>query len=280
MTVARALTVEALERAHPEWSTWLRLTTIARRAAGDPAWAAAVPSEPPGDGVARPLIAGAVFAVEARAVVRLVGALIEARALTPETAVRVLDAAVAHDTARFEAVAEETSMSAERLRGVAPLVALPLLQACGRAWSARIPSAWRRGACPVCGAWAMLAEARGVERTLRLRCARCGGDWATAPLHCPFCGEQDHEKLRALVGEAKRDLRGVEACATCKGYVKTVTTLAACAPLDVGLLDLATVDLDVAALEHGYTRPAELDAPLDTRVTTPPARGLRALFGA
>ena len=281
MTAPPSLTVESLERLHPEWSTWLRLVSIARRAAEDPVWQAAVPSVPPGEGTTCALVTGAEFAVDARAVTRLVGALLEAvagAALPAEPAVRTLEAAIAQDDDSLRATARTAGVDAALLGAAAPLVALPLLQACRRAWTSRIAPTWRTGACPVCGAWAAIAEARGVERVLRLRCSRCGADWATEPVRCPFCGEQDHEKLRALVGDGQGDLRRVEVCDTCRGYMKTVTTLTACAPLDVALLDVSTVDLDVAAVEHGYARPARpLDAPRP-RVVIQPARTLRGLF--
>jgi FdhE protein len=94
-------------------------------------------------------------------------------------------------------------------------------------------------------------------------------------VRCPYCGERDHTKLRALVGEARNDLRRAEVCTSCLAYMKTVTTLTACPPLDVGLLDLDTVDLDVAALEHGYARPARPAAALATSVV---ARRARSVF--
>jgi FdhE protein len=58
----------------------------------------------------------------------------------------------------------------------------------------------------------------------------------------------------------------VEACRECSAYVKTVTTLSAADPATLRLLDLATVDLDLAALERGFTRPAGLGQPLGVTV--------------
>jgi FdhE protein len=116
-------------------------------------------------------------------------------------------------------------------------------------------------------------EARGVERAYRLRCGRCGADWAAEPVRCAHCGERDHEKLRSLVSEVKDVLGRIEACATCLAYVKTITTLTACAPADVGVLDVATVDLDVAALEQGYGRTVQPARALGTRVVARRVRG-------
>src|SRR5438552_1345771 len=62
-----------------------------------------------------------------------------------------------------------------------------LLRACGRQLQTHIPSGWSRGYCPVCGAWPVLAELRGLERTRCLRCGRCGVDWQRPWLACVYC---------------------------------------------------------------------------------------------
>jgi FdhE protein len=132
---------------------------------------------------------------------------------------------------------------------------MPFLQACRVAWAARIPDAYEDAACPVCGASAALVEARGLERRLRHRCGRCGADWAAEPLRCPFCGTRDHGKLTGLVSERAGERGRVESCGLCRGYLKTITTLTAAPPAEVALLDLETVHLDVAAVEHDFQRP-------------------------
>ena len=58
----------------------------------------------------------------------------------------------------------------------------------------------------------------------------------------------------------------VETCLACRGYLKTVTTLGPTPADELGLLDLATVDLDVAAIGSGYSRPVGPGAPLGARV--------------
>jgi hypothetical protein len=49
--------------------------------------------------------------------------------------------------------------------------------------------------------------------------------------------------------------------------VKTVTTLAATPASDVAIQDLATVDLDLAALAHGYQAAQGLGSAVNVRVT-------------
>jgi FdhE protein len=64
----------------------------------------------------------------------------------------------------------------------------------------------------------------------------------------------DHDELVSLVPEKAGANSVIEACRHCLGYVKTFTTLQGSPPAKVFLGDLASVDLDIAALEQGYKR--------------------------
>jgi FdhE protein len=124
------------------------------------------------------------------------------------------------------------------------------------------------GYCPLCGAWPAFAEVRGIERLRYLRCGRCGGQWEAHPLRCLFCNMDDHEQLLSLVPQNDASsTRLIEACKHCSGYLKSFTTLQGSDPLAVALDDLASVDLDTAAVEQGYRRPDGPGYPLDTTVS-------------
>jgi FdhE protein len=96
---------------------------------------------------------------------------------------------------------------------------------------------------------------RGIERNRYFRCGRCGGEWHARALYCPYCAMSDHDELVALVPEKGGSNAVIDACQRCLGYVKTFTRLQGCSPGAVMLEDLASVDLDVAAIEHGFARP-------------------------
>jgi hypothetical protein len=269
----------ALAARHPECATWLALYDEARAAVDDPAWAACVPA--PSD--APPFIDGVTFSVPPRVVTRLMRALLR-RAGTPmpsdDDARALFGAALAEDTAAVAAVAERAGIASAVAATAASLATMPLLQACRSAWAARISEASVDAACPVCGAWAAVVEARGLERRLRHRCGRWGADWTAQPVRCAFCDTRDHARLMTLVSERAGERGRVEACTLCRGYLKAVTMLTASPPEDILLLDLETVHLDVAAIEHGFERPA----PKPRRVTLEAApqrtRGrLAALLG-
>ena len=91
----------------------------------------------------------------------------------------------------------------------------------------------------------------------------------------------DHDELVALVPEktgstAVGSNAVIEACQRCLGYVKTFPRLKGCSPIAVMLEDLASVDLDVAAIEHGFARPLGPGFALGVTVTDKGAR--RGLF--
>ena len=265
--------VASVVASHPEWEPWLALFRAARSAIEDPVWKAAVPSRPAPLDADLPLIARAHLEIDAR---RAAASLAELwrqaglPSLTDSATPPMLEAAIGEDASRLATLAE--GADAAVFATAASLAVMPLLHACRGAWQPDVPEHWMRGSCPICGAWPTLAEARGLERALRLRCGRCGADWATTVVRCPFCGIADHERLGTLVADTG-DSRKVETCSVCRGYIKTVATLTACPPSDVPIVDLATVDLDVAALEHGYARPTAPAHSLDVRVLPRAGRG-------
>jgi FdhE protein len=114
---------------------------------------------------------------------------------------------------------------------------------------------WQRGYCPICGSWALLGEHRGLEQTRFLRCGMCAAGWPVDRLLCPFCGSRNHEDLGYLHVEGEEQKR-VVTCEQCRGYVKVLASLAAIPPLDLMVHDLATIHLDIVAIERGYAAPA------------------------
>ena len=136
------------------------------------------------------------------------------------------------------------------------LTLLPRLMAVGRACAAAVSeSEWASGVCPVCAAWPALAESRGLDRMRVLRCGRCGSGWQLPWQLCPFCANGDHAGISYLYSEQLGEARRVFACERCRGYLKTIATLGAIDPLDVPVEDLASLELDLAALEAGFQRP-------------------------
>lgn len=126
-------------------------------------------------------------------------------------------------------------------------------------WAAHDPSpkaARPPGRCPYCGdapGVAILREDREAEALRRsLLCSRCATEWEQGRVGCPACGEDDPAKLPRLSAAELPGIR-VEACETCKGYLKAVD-LSKDAEAEPATDELASPALDVVALERGYAK--------------------------
>jgi FdhE protein len=243
-----------LGREYPEWLPWLTVIEQVLREATDIKWEAFVPEPPESQVTKAPLLAGATLELEPAAVAAWSQRLLRAAYQSGAPKMATLDLGV----------------EADALQAVAALVPVPFLQACNRRWQRSISESWTEGYCPVCGAWPAFAEVRGIERGRYLRCGRCGGNWQAQCLNCSYCGMTDHKELVSLVPEKSASNAVIEACKRCLGYVKIFTTLQGSAPVQVMVDDLASVDLDIAALELGYRRPAGAGYALDVNVVNRP----------
>jgi FdhE protein len=113
---------------------------------------------------------------------------------------------------------------------------------------------WQRGYCWVCGAWPSLGELRGVELAQYLRCAACGSHWRWQRLECPYCANDDFRSLQTLTVEGEPRFR-ISVCDRCKGYLKVGNAFDPPPAEFLALDDVASLHLDVVAIERGYQRP-------------------------
>jgi FdhE protein len=115
---------------------------------------------------------------------------------------------------------------------------------------------WNHGYCPACGSWPAMAEVVGGHRTLC--CSFCAAAWELTTYACVYCAEDGEPFVTAAPDEERKDRR-VEVCSSCSGYLKTVdvSEMSPFPLLSIG--DLETMDLDMAAMDHGYAKPAMKD---------------------
>jgi FdhE protein len=270
----------ALERQRPEWRAWLRLLAEVRAELDDPAWAESLGGA---DGIVatgsasaeRPLLDGRTLLVDPARLQRLLHRLARAAAdgNSPDAAALRDYRPSATEAMRLVEESGGQHSSATGLAIIAELAVLPLFRACERLLQNSMPTWWPHGHCPICGGWPILAELRGLDRTRRLRCGRCAGDWEVPWMCCTYCGEKDHGQLGALVpGTRGEELLRVETCARCRQYLKSIATLQATPSFELLLRDLETVELDLVALDRGYSRPPGRGIPLTLRVTARPSR--------
>jgi formate dehydrogenase accessory protein FdhE len=108
--------------------------------------------------------------------------------------------------------------------------------------------------CPMCGGRALFGvlriEGDGGKRCLV--CSFCGYEWEFRRILCPTCGEEEEKKLPVYVAEQFPHIR-VEACETCKFFVRTIDLTKDGHAVPV-VDDLAAIPLTLWAHEHGYGR--------------------------
>ena len=282
MTAQTVQRLREIARADPAVAPLARLQAEALEAA-DATWESGVPAfDRSRLDDALPLLHGQTLTVDVDRVRSLLNRLASIAAAVSETAgsdlrrrlgnsaldpLALLEASIAQDATRLDALAAEAAVDAGLLATLGGLAALPLLQACGRKAAPLLErQRWDAGYCPVCGAWPALAELRGLEKRRWLRCARCGSGWEVAQDGCVFCGESDWRRLAYLAAEGDTESRRATTCESCRGYLKTLASLIPIAPADVAVTDLLTLELDMAALERDFARPELPPLPLEVHV--------------
>lgn len=108
--------------------------------------------------------------------------------------------------------------------------------------------------CPVCGGKPQVSvlrpEGEGGKRSLV--CSRCATEWDFRRILCPNCAEEDNAKLPRFSADEFPHVR-VEACDTCKRYLKSVDLTIN--GLAVPVVDeIAAASLDLWAAEQGYEK--------------------------
>jgi FdhE protein len=176
----------------------------------------------------------------------------------------LLTASLTRNQAAMRTGAAHRGLSPDLVWLVAELAVGPFVNALqrlllGNVGSAELRSAldaWNHGYCPACGSWPAVAEVPGGHRTLR--CSFCSSAWELPSYACIYCRESGEPFVTAAPNEDRKDRR-VEVCSGCGGYLKTVDVPELSPFPLLSISDIETTDLDIAAMEHGYARPALKD---------------------
>jgi FdhE protein len=180
-----------------------------------------------------------------------IAAAIRGRALS---VVELVGAVLDGKAADIRAVAAELGLDGDMLCTLLRFSLFPSLAQLAADVAPLRTATWQQGYCPTCGSWPLLGEHHGLDQTRFLRCGLCATAWAMDRLLCPFCGSRDHQDLGYLHVEGQDQKRAVT-CESCRGYVKVLASLTPIPPLELVVQDLATLHLDMVALERGYAAP-------------------------
>jgi len=134
---------------------------------------------------------------------------------------------------------------------VLTLAIRPFLSRCAEAVQQRPELAiWQHPYCPLCGGEPELAVITpAAER--HLICGRCGLHWKFEPLTCPFCRNNDRSRITSFATPDGR--YRVYACDVCTRYLKAYDGRRAGRAVMPVVDGVATLPLDAAAIQRGYT---------------------------
>jgi len=134
---------------------------------------------------------------------------------------------------------------------VLTLALRPFLARCADVVQPRVDlSPWTRGYCPLCGDepdFAVITPA--AERWLI--CRRCTLRWRFDSLGCPYCDNRDRTRITSFAtpdGQYR-----VYGCDACQRYLKAYDGRNAPRPVMPTVDGVATLPLDAAAQQRGYT---------------------------
>jgi transcription elongation factor Elf1 len=134
---------------------------------------------------------------------------------------------------------------------VLALALRPFLARCAEVLQPRAElAAWTHPHCPMCGGEPDLAVIQpSAER--HLICGRCSLRWKFEPLTCPYCRNSDRSKITSFAtpdGQYR-----VYACDICQRYLKAYDGRRATRPVMPVVDSVATLPLDAAAIQRGYS---------------------------
>lgn len=116
------------------------------------------------------------------------------------------------------------------------------------------PAVTQAARCPRCSrrpqAGVLRQQGDGAKRSLI--CSLCATEWEFRRIVCAACGEEDVDKLPIYVAEELDHVR-VEACDTCRHYIKTIDLTKDGRAIPV-VDELAAIPLSLWASENHYTK--------------------------
>jgi len=134
---------------------------------------------------------------------------------------------------------------------VIALAMRPFLSRCAEVLQQRAELAnWAHTHCALCGGepdFAVITPS--AER--HLICGRCSLRWKFEPLTCPYCRNTDRTRITSFAttdGQYR-----VYACDVCQRYLKAYDGRRASRPVMPMVDSVATLPLDAAAMQRGYT---------------------------
>jgi len=156
------------------------------------------------------------------------------------------------DSSLLDRAAERAGVERGLFEFLAHQALAPFLEAYAEGLKADLDAAGPlKGRCPTCGAPPLMGRLDEEAGKRHLQCWLCRTDWAFKRIGCPFCGNDDQQKLRMFSAEGDEAHR-VEVCDRCKTYIKVVDTRKVNREVFLPLEYVFTIHLDPIAGSEGF----------------------------
>jgi hypothetical protein len=109
---------------------------------------------------------------------------------------------------------------------------------------------WLHGHCPLCAGEPDFSVITPAADRL-LICSRCALRWRFDPLACPYCGNGDKKRITSFATPDGR--YRVYGCDVCRRYLKAFDARTSERPVLPIVDGVATLPLDAAAMQRGYS---------------------------
>jgi FdhE protein len=110
---------------------------------------------------------------------------------------------------------------------------------------------WHKGYCPLCGSFPELSFLKEKEGQRWLKCSLCGHEWRFMRTRCPFCENDDHEKMELYFVEGREHERA-ELCFQCKRYIVNIDTRKFAEEVVTEVAAIGMLYLDILAQGKGF----------------------------
>jgi FdhE protein len=161
-------------------------------------------------------------------------------------------AVLERDRATLDAAAESVGVPSPLLEYVCEIPLKAALEGFSGSVPSDVSEGWHEGYCPVCGSRAGMAELSGDEGKRYLCCSACTFRWSFKRLQCPYCGNDNAEKMSYFM--AGEGATRVDTCAACSRYIKTRDSRKGNGDVPLDVEDLLTMHLDLLAAREGFER--------------------------
>lgn len=160
------------------------------------------------------------------------------------------------DLSCLDSWAKEHPAAPHFFRFVVTSAAMPSLVTAGRILGKEHDpeKVWHHGHCPVCGNQPLMGRLEGKEGRRMHTCSFCAFEYRVPRMGCPFCLAPETEGSEYYVSEDEPGYL-LTVCDSCKNYFKLGDFREFDRPWLPLLDDLASLTLDLYAVQMGYKRP-------------------------